>query len=405
MKEEINKTIFRDFFENKLQGDGRKKVLRWLLDAQNDSQVRNWMEEDWELICQSDVRGQLNTEEENSMWQSIQAKLGLPAPMVEDSAESTILQHTGVFSLYKWISVAAAILLVLGVGLYYFSNQQTPKVNVVVSTEVQPPDHNKAILVLADGKKLNLNSTAAGNIADQAGSEIIKTESDKLVYAATGQTGSATAEVQYNTLMLPRGSKPMSLQLADGSRVWLNAGSTLTFPTAFVKGSRTVKLSGEAYFEVAHDESRPFYVNNNGFTVKVLGTKFNVNSYAEEPHASVTLVDGLVNVETPGKVDRLRPGQQLKVTHAGTSLDRNVNLEEVLSWKNNEFYFDGRSLRDIMNEVERFYGVQAEFKDEIPYSFVARISRDVPLSKLLEKMELTDLAHFEIKGNTIIIRK
>jgi ferric-dicitrate binding protein FerR (iron transport regulator) len=204
---------------------------------------------------------------------------------------------------------------------------------------------------------------------------------------------------------LPKGSKPIRLVLADGSLVWLNAASSITYPTAFIGQERRVSITGEAYFEVSENKAMPFFVEHNQLLVKVLGTHFNVNTYENEASNKVTLLSGLVDVGN-GKVNRrLLPGQQASVSTAGFSVKENTDTDEVMAWKNGQFYFGGSDIKSIMKQIERYYDVEVEFRDEVPYQFVAKISRDVNVSAFLEKLELTNLIHFKIEGKKIIVMK
>jgi len=306
--------------------------------------------------------------------------------------------------------LTAAAILILLIGSYFiFSTQQ--KTNTISSAtaktllknDITPPASNKATLILADGKTIELDSSANGTLAVQGKINIVK-QNDGLI-AYTGKPGD---KISYNTLTVPRGSKPMKLLLADGSEVWLNVASSVTYPTAFVGRERRVEVTGEVYFEVAKNKEMPFIVKklNDDVEVKVLGTHFNVNTYEDEQDIKITLLEGAVNVSKGNTGALLKPGEQARVSRTDKiSIMSNEDIEEVMAWKNGRFYFDGADIKTIMRQVEKWYNVDIAYEATIPYSFVAKISRNVNVSDLFKILELTDLVHFRIEGNKITVMK
>ena len=306
--------------------------------------------------------------------------------------------------------LTAAAILILLIGSYFiFSTQQ--KTNTISSAtaktllknDITPPASNKATLILADGKTIELDSSANGTLAVQGKINIVKQNDGLITY--TGKPGD---KISYNTLTVPRGSKPMKLLLADGSEVWLNVASSVTYPTAFVGGERRVEVTGEVYFEVAKNKEMPFIVKklNDDVEVKVLGTHFNVNTYEDEQDIKITLLEGAVNVSKGNTGALLKPGEQARVSRTDKiSIMSNEDIEEVMAWKNGRFYFDGADIKTIMRQVEKWYNVDIAYEATIPYSFVAKISRNVNVSDLFKILELTDLVHFRIEGNKITVMK
>jgi ferric-dicitrate binding protein FerR (iron transport regulator) len=306
------------------------------------------------------------------------------------------------------LSAAAIIILLIG-SYFLFLPQQKIKTTSVetakatLENDVAPPAGNKAILVLDDGKKIELDSSANGTLAVQGKINVIK-QNDGLI-AYTGKPGN---KVSYNTLSVPRGSKPMKLLLADGSEVWLNVASSITYPTAFAGVERKVEITGEVYFEIAKNKEMPFIVKkmNEDVEVKVLGTHFNVNAYEDEGSIKVTLLEGAVNVAKGNAGVLLKPGEQAQVYSDGQiKISGKEDLEGVMAWKNGRFYFDGADIKTIMRQVEKWYNVDIVYEANIPYSFVAKISRNVNVSDLFKILELTDLVHFKIEGNKITVMK
>jgi len=322
------------------------------------------------------------------------------------------LNITPVVSIYKKrlfrVSAAAILLLMMG-GSYFLFFQSFNHGKVLVqakqkvNNDVVPPSTNKATLTLADGKKIELDSSGNGTLALQGKINVIKQDNGLIVYK-----GEVSAdENKFNTLTVPKGSKPMKLLLEDGSLVWLNVASSITYPTAFAGSERRVEITGEAYFEITKNKGKPFIVKkkNDDAQVQVLGTHFNVNAYDDEAVLKVTLLEGAVDVSKGGNHALLKPGQQALISKEASRVLNNVDLEEVMAWKNGRFYFDGADIKTVMRQVEKWYNVDVSYESEIPYSFVAKISRNVNASELLKILQLTELVHFRIEGNKITVMK
>ena len=252
---------------------------------------------------------------------------------------------------------------------------------------------------LADGRRIYLDSTASGLLVSDASLAVRKNDAGSIIYEAADE-----APIVFHTLSLPRGSRPMRLVLADGSAVWLNASSSITYPTGFRGPERVVSITGEAYFEVAPDGAHPFIVEQDDLRVRVLGTHFNIRAYGDAGRRQVTLLEGAVHVQRGGAQETLRPGQQAELTAARLTV-QSADTEAVMAWKNGQFIYDGVDLQTIMQEISRYYDVDVRFRDEIPYRFVARISRDVPVSAFLEKLSLTGLVAFTIRAGRIEVQR
>jgi ferric-dicitrate binding protein FerR (iron transport regulator) len=313
--------------------------------------------------------------------------------------------------IQKIMRAAAIVIGISLIGAVYLLFFNKPKQETVArqyqkfKSDVAPPANTKAVLTLADGSKISLDSISNGTLAVQGKMNVIKQADGLIAYQ-----GSAAGTVSYNTLTVPRGSKPMKLLLADGSQVWLNVASSITYPTTFAGKERRVKINGEAYFEVAKNPGMPFYVTHEDMNVKVLGTHFNVNTYDDEKEIKITLLEGSVHVSKGNENSVLKPGQQAEVNNSSSEIPgikvlHDVNAEEVMAWKNGRFYFDGTDIKIIMRQIEKWYNVDVEFHSDIKYSFVANISRTKNVSELLKILQLTDLVHFEINGNKIIVMK
>jgi Fe2+-dicitrate sensor, membrane component len=310
-------------------------------------------------------------------------------------------------TMQRWMRVAAIVMGVCLAGLAWFLLVKKPiqetaqhKSSPSYQTEIPAPANNRAVLILGDGSTIELDSAGNGMVAQQGSVSINKLGDGEIEYR-----GATTNIVGNNTISLPKGSKPLKLILADGSRVWLNTASSITYPTAFTGTTRNVTINGEAYFEIKKHAARPFIVHYNGVQVKVLGTHFNVNSYADESASKVTLLEGSVQVLAGDKNNVLKPGQQARIDHHAIQVMPEVDLEEVMAWKDGRFYFDGADIKTIMRQVEKWYNVEVEYRADIRDSFVANISREENLSELLKVLQLTNLVHFKVAGNKVIVMK
>ena len=286
------------------------------------------------------------------------------------------------------------------------------------------PGREGAILTLANGLQVVLDSLGNGVIAAQYGSRVVL-QNGQLAYDPTGE---ATGKMMYNTMTTPKG-RQFSLVLPDGTKVWLNAASSLRYPTVFPGNERRVEVNGEAYFEVAKESARPFFVIiNNKATVQVLGTSFNVNAYEDEASINTTLLEGSVKVAvTPSagmllpavqSAVLLMPGQQAQIApvsgrsantnrspgRAGIKLIKNADINKVMAWKNGAFNFDGVSLEEMMRQLERWYDIQVVYENGVPdIHFVGEMSRGVTLKGLIKGLEASEV-HFRIEeGRRLVV--
>ncbi|MDR0794172.1 MAG: FecR domain-containing protein, partial [Chitinophagaceae bacterium] len=267
-----------------------------------------------------------------------------------------------VVHLYRKIAVAACFIFLLGVGGYFFLpyhrngiKNDTPG---AVAHDVKPPDANKATLILANGKTVILDSADIGSLTTEGVANAHKVSDAKLVYAAN-----TMANVEYHTLQIPKGSKPMQLQLADGSQVWLNAASSITFPNIFAGNERNVSITGEVYFEVAHNAAKPFVVKVNEMKVEVLGTHFNINSYSDEDYVKTTLLEGKVKISNNNSNKILLPAQQARMDKTGAlKIINHVNIDEVMAWKEGNFLFENYDIYEVMKQLKRWYDIDVEYQ-------------------------------------------
>ena len=397
----MNKTSLNRFFSNQCSPVEREEIIRWLLDPSNDLLIKHWLREHWDTLSVNELVADQDEPDMEKIWGKIRSSIK------ENQLKSGLEKAPSGFNKFHFKKIAvAAIMIGVLLSTYFIytansvDNMGLADANLKPSNDIAPPAQARATLKLADGSTVYLDSNVNGTLARQGGVEISRNELGEIIYS-----GTASDAITMNTLSLPKGSKPIRLVLSDGSLVWLNAASSITYPTAFVGKERKVSMMGEAYFEVSENKAMPFFVEHDQLLVKVLGTHFNVNTYENEASNKVTLLSGLVDVGN-GKISkRLVPGQQASVSKTVFSVDENIDTDEVLAWKNGQFYFGGSDIRSIMKQIERYYDVEVEFRDEVPYRFVAKISRDVNVSAFLEKLELTNLIHFKIEGKKIIVMK
>jgi ferric-dicitrate binding protein FerR (iron transport regulator) len=304
------------------------------------------------------------------------------------------------------IAVAASIIGVIILGSYFWVKKD--KKNEVAKTQIEArpykndvlPGGNKAMLTLADGSTILLEDAQNGALAQQGGTKIIKL-GGKLSYSSMS---AGSKDILYNTVITPRGGQ-YQVELSDGSQVWLNAASSLRFPTAFAGKERRVEITGEAYFEVAKNKNIPFIVSVNGAEVQVLGTHFNVMAYTEEDAVKTTLLEGSV-LFSKGKVNRLlKPGQQSELSKNDiVKVNSNVDVNEVVAWKNGKFHFENADLETIMRQLSRWYNIEIIYDKKVNDLFYLEMSRSSNLSNVLKALELAGDLHFEIIGKAVILK-
>jgi len=314
---------------------------------------------------------------------------------------------------------AASIFFLVGTGIYLYQRSSTPnkgkeeKTAATATTDVEPGS-SKATLTLANGRVIDLNNTAAGTISGQDGIKIFKSKSGQIIYQIEEQEQSQSTadDLSYNTITTPRGGQ-WQVVLPDGSGVWLNAGSSLRYPTRFSKDGRHVTLTGEAYFEVAKKinprtgQRESFIVMTENQKIEVLGTHFNVNAYSEEKTVRTTLLEGKVKLSSPQSSEsiELQPGfeailgdQHFRVTEADT--------QAALAWKNGDFIFDGQDLEATMRQIARWYDVEIVYQ-EMPDKVLigGTVSRGNKLSAVLKALELTGKVKVKTEGRRVTLSR
>lgn len=328
----------------------------------------------------------------------------------------------GKRTIYKWSISVAATLIICGLWFFYYpqkieSYQVIKSVkkdsSIISKTEVAPKDDivpggNKAVLTLANGKKINLTDVNIGTLAEQSNVQIAKIADGQLVYSIlSDQQVRNNQKNQYNTIETPKGGR-YQMRLPDGTNVWLNSASRLTFPSSFSSLSkRKVELSGEAYFEVAKDSSRPFVVKTILQEVEVLGTHFNISSYEDESSVKTTLIEGSVKIVAKNGSDKiLKPGQQSVLTADNITVENINEGQQALAWKNDQFIFESNDIQYVMRIISRWYNVEVEYVGAIPENkFGGAISKFENISEVLKSLESTGRVKFKIEGRRILVYK
>jgi transmembrane sensor len=311
-----------------------------------------------------------------------------------------------------WWVAAGTILLIATAGYFAINNKPvTTKTAETTKPVVQPmvvPGGNKAVLTLADGSTIVLDSAANGAITQQGATTIMKKKDGELVYNAEGKT--AQAAVAWNTINTPRGGQ-YQVVLPDGTKVWLNAVSALRFPASFTGNKREVELTGEAYFEVTKNNQMPFKISippqpggQGGAQVEVLGTHFNVKAYNDEAAIKTTLLEGAVKMSSAKGQYLMKPGQQARVGKDGKmALDENADTDEAVAWKNGRFQFNEADVETVMRDIARWYDVTIEYAGKVPVEkFEGEIPRNSSITEVFKILELSNV-HCKIEGKKITV--
>ncbi len=309
------------------------------------------------------------------------------------------------------IAAAAIILLILAPAAYLFiqsrHNKTVAPIQTVTAVSDITPGSHKPVLTLSNGLQIILDSTASQRISKLSNTNIKTATSVRLTYENVTATAIdyAKPEIEYNTLTNPRGSMVASLTLSDGTKVWLNAGSSITYPVAFNASNRDVEITGEAYFEVTKNPHRPFTVKkkNSDTKVTVLGTHFNVNMYDDESESKITLLEGSVKVTSSAKNQLLTPGEQAEVSESNIKLNKKVNIELVMAWKNGEFLLKGTDLAQLLRQVSRWYDVDIDNKNNNSnIKFGGSIARTVNLSTVIEALKQNGV-NCSLNGKKLVV--
>jgi biopolymer transport protein ExbD len=320
-----------------------------------------------------------------------------------------------------YLQIAASILVIFlfSTTIYFYrsslaSKSQLPIAQGVAKIEDKQPAKNIAILTLGNNSQIVLDEASNGEIAQESGVSILKTDKGELIYKIRNSNKLSNNDLnKYNTISTPMGGK-FKVILPDGSLVVLNAASTLKYPVHFDEKLRKVSFTGEAYFEIAKLEDKrkkrvPFYVYSNDQIVEVLGTHFNINSYDNEEYSKTTLLEGsvkIINEKSAAPAKILKPGQQAVIKRGDIQTKIMIADEaQALAWKDGYFLFKNTNIKDVVNELERWYNIDIQYEDEMEFeNITGYISRNVKISSVLKMLQLSGIVDYEISGSTIIIK-
>lgn len=378
--------------------------MEWLNTAPLDEVQR--------IIDKYQFAAQRNLNEEQMLYPHLASRIEAGIDELDKKDQQVKSVKTLWPSFKKIASVAAAFIVIASITTYFLSSRDSKKQEITAaktpSKNQIPPGGNKAVLTLANGSQIILDSVQNGILAKQANIDIRKTTGGKIIYNASNPLGSNTPAL-YNTIITPRGGQ-YQVTLSDGTKVWLNAASSLKFPAAFSNNERVVELTGEAYFEVAkltspsvagREGSRiPFKVITANQTVEVLGTHFNVNSYDDEATINTTLLEGSVKIvqAKTNASQLLKPGQQAKV---GAKIQiSDVDATQAIAWKNGYFIFSHEDIGSIMRQVSRWYDINIQYEGNVTQEgFVGTISKFKDVAQVLDMLQLTGAVHFKTEND------
>ncbi len=312
-----------------------------------------------------------------------------------------------------WRRIAAAVMIfgvIISSTIFFLARKSITKVVRAVAEPLRLPKDilprgNNATLTLSNGAVIVLDTAISGVIAEQGGEKVIVLDSGKLTYTPTATKRTDSSDLIYNTISTPRAAQ-YQLELSDGTKVWLNAASSLRYPTSFNGKDRRVELTGEGYFEVAKNKEKPFFVHAGGMEVVVLGTHFNIMAYEDEDAIQTTLLEGIVKVRHEYKSDLLKPGEQAILRKDNNNLtESDANINQAVAWKNGYFYFNRTDIKAIMRQVSRWYDLDIVYEAPLPdMLFSGKIERQLPLSGITHLLESSQI-HFRIVGKKCIIMK
>ena len=387
-----------EFYRNQLQkllekSEWTAEEMQWLL---------NYLEYSGETELTQLMQKQFSDDHQNGVSREVSEKL---LKAIHEKINTAPARSKAPVITSRKIVIAASIIgLIVITTLFFVTKSDTNGIAKANTVEHRfkddvSPGGDKAVLTLADGSTIVLDDAQNGTLAQQGNAKIIKLDG-KLSYDLTNKN---PKEVVYNTISTPKGGQ-YQLELPDGSLVWLNASSSIHFPTSFVEKERRVEITGEAYFEVAKNLNKPFIVGVNNSEVQVLGTHFNINSYSDEDDVKTTLLEGSVKFVNGATTSILKPGQQSQLAKDGSiKVESDVDVDKVVAWKNGLFDFENAGIETVMRQLSRWYDVEIDYNGKPDDLFIAEMRRNIKLSDALKALELTGKVRFDIQGKKIIV--
>lgn len=387
--------LFNLYYNGDASAKETDELLTHINNAKNDKQLAALIQEAWENL--NTVDNLFSVDKSSDLLDSILKSDHKPIENEEFETEE-------LRSLHWWRYVAAAAVVLISFGVFWKYQKTADKPLEAVARKINrdvPPGSNRAILTLADGSKISLDSATNGLLAQQGSTDVRKTEDGKLTYD-TKTADNSVLSPHINLLSTPKGGQ-YQVVLPDGSKVWLNASSSIRFPAVFSKNERTVEITGEVFFEVAKDKSKPFRVLFGSSEVEVLGTSFNIMAYEDEESSKTTLVEGSVSLRNASKNKLLKPGEQASVLSGGQIVSRFVDVEAAIAWKNGLFYFRDSGIEEVMRQAARWYNIEVKYVGKIPIrQFTGKVSRNVNISELLSMLRYAGV-NCRLADNKVIV--
>jgi transmembrane sensor len=410
--------LMERYFNKDCSEAERQELFRLIDGGEHNAAIKAWMDGS---VSRLSEQHQLGTSASKQILEAILGEGDVPViPITVEPQQEMAGHYQGWRAAQRWWAAAAVLLLLAG-GSYWWIIRpfREPMSGQLVSGPASPrkigPGGYKATLTLGNGAQILLDSAHDGALAQQGHVKIIKSNNRELSYlpAAGGRQTAAPEGVSdatgspvpvYNTLSTPNGGQ-YQLTLPDGSQAWLNAASSIKYPTEFRGKERAVEITGEVYFEIAGNERMPFHVRADGADIHVLGTHFNVSAYPDDDFLKATLVEGRI-LFTQGLHQRiLHPGEQAVVSRGSDqfTVKEDVDLDEAVAWKNGFFQFSRADLKTVMRAFSRWYGVRVVYEaGTFPQQFGGKIQRDLTLQDALDVLQKSQV-HFKIQGNTLTV--
>lgn len=382
--DELLEALFKKWSDQPLTPAEEQLLNEWLAASpSNNKALDEILDENW---VKSNLKG-FSSPNAEELWERSRKQQAMVVPINSKQRFTT-----------GWVRYAAAVLLIAVGGWFWWQQSDSDKkagtetAQKKVTADIAPGTQI-ATLTLSDGSTILLDSVANGKLANQGNAEVRKDAAGQISYSVTDK-GSNSENIRYNTMSTPNGGQ-YQLILPDGTKVFLNAASSITYPVSFNTGTRTVKITGEAYFEVAPDARQPFIVETLKDKVTVLGTRFNINAYADEKAIKSSLIDGAIKVN-----DRiLKPGEAYSNGKVFAT-----NTDQDIAWKNGIFDFNNITVQEAMRQLARWYNIQVVYDEPVEETFLGKIGRDLTLKQVLKTMEGAG-AHFRLEGNTLHVSR
>jgi transmembrane sensor len=396
----MDKAVFIGLVDRYIEGKATEAERQWV-----ETYFRRLEAEDHERLSpeQEEALGRLLSENISRHISDVETESAA-------SPEDRLPRLKRIFPYTRYWVAAAAVALVVAGGDYLFNRWKDTLPASVAAGRKMPadiqPGGDKAVLTLADGRVITLDSARNGALATQGNAVVSKLQNGQLVYA-NEQPGGADAQpasLAYNTVTTPRGGQ-YEVVLPDGSKAWLDAASSLRFPTAFGGRERVVELTGQGYFEISVNKAMPFHVKAGGTDIEVLGTHFNINAYTDENAVRTTLLEGSVRVKSGSDSRVLAQGEQASYTKdQEIRVARDADVDAVIAWKNGLFQFSDAALEEVMRQLNRWYDVEVVYEGAIPHQqFEGKMQRNLTLSQVLRILERSQV-HFTLEDRKIIVK-